>query len=570
MADPSKEPANLLLESEPIGARVLNPDGAILGNTPLTLRLNPGSYRFTFSLDEPFVPVTEEVQVIGGSSARLLARLEKRPGKARIETKPPGAEVLQGDRRLGTTPCTITVEDGKVLHVMLVLEGYGRRKVEITGESNRTQEILCALAPQPAVLDVKSTPRGADILNEKGVRIGAAPMLLTLEPGRRTLTFRGGDDFENTVEEVELGPGERKTLTVDLVRRMAEVEITSVPRGALVLQEGRKLGATPCTVELRAGEETKVQLTLEGYKDHAMTIQATGGKKVWADARMELAEVEGLTLVETNSQGFQEFRNEKDGSTLIFVPDGAYNRGSNDGDADEGPQRLIEMPGFYIGKYPVTNAQWDLFAKETGRRNLPRPAGFEGPDQPMVLITWEDAREYCAWAGLMLPTEAQWEKAARGADGRRYPWGDRHPKHLLDRIAPLLGRTPRPPLANFASEGTVPVGSYPEGASPFGLMDVAGNVYEWTADWYDPDYYRDSPTESPPGPSDGRERVVRGGSFSSPLPSWQEVFASLKEGALGWDAFLLPVPQLRVTTRMAFDPTYRNTNLGFRVARPHP
>lgn len=193
------------------------------------------------------------------------------------------------------------------------------------------------------------------------------------------------------------------------------------------------------------------------------------------------------------------------GITMVYIPEGEITIGSpvREGDADEHPSHRVYLAGFWIGKTEVTFRQFDLFCADTGREKA-ADEGWGREDRPVIYVSWNDAMEYCAWlekrTGLRfrLPSEAEWEKAARD----RYPWG---------------GTPPTPDLANFNKEHmmTRPVGSYPKGASPYGILDLAGNVWEWTIDWYDPDFYQDSPRENPQGPEEGSERVVRGGSWAN-------------------------------------------------------
>ena len=210
-------------------------------------------------------------------------------------------------------------------------------------------------------------------------------------------------------------------------------------------------------------------------------------------------------------------------ASMVLVPAGEFLMGSDDGDQDERPQRHVYLDAFEIDRYEVTNVQYRRFLLFTGHQPphqwperyvafLPgRDPDWHGTDYPVgeatypvVAVNWEDAFAYCAWAGKRLPTEAEWERAARGMDGRTYPWGDSWD----------------PSRANVDKTGvgyTQPVGSYPAGASPYGALDMAGNAWEWVADLYDRQYYTYASSCNPPGPESGTgERILRGGAWDSP------------------------------------------------------
>lgn len=167
---------------------------------------------------------------------------------------------------------------------------------------------------------------------------------------------------------------------------------------------------------------------------------------------------------------------------MLRIPAGAFRMGSDDRLADEGPQHTVQLGEYLIDQYEVTNLQYQAFIEATGRR---APDHFENrtyppgkADHPVTFVTWFDARDYCAWAGKRLPTEQEWEKAARGADARIFPWGD----EFDIRAANTPVR-----WARLGREGdTTPVGAFPAGVSPYGLYDLSGNVWEWTASWYLP------------------------------------------------------------------------------------
>ncbi|MDP2806862.1 MAG: formylglycine-generating enzyme family protein, partial [bacterium] len=205
----------------------------------------------------------------------------------------------------------------------------------------------------------------------------------------------------------------------------------------------------------------------------------------------------------------REVTNPTDGSVLIEIPAGSFSMGSSDGGSDEKPVHTISLDKYYIGKYEVTVGQFKKFCQATGKSMPEQPTWNNRDDHPVVNVTWNDAKAYCDWAGLRLPTEAEWEKAARGTDGRSYPWGNGWDGNKCNH-----GKDSSPYTdASDGYENTSPVGNLSSGVSPYGAYDMAGNVWEWCNDWYDGSYYGSSPSSNPTGPSSGTFRVLRGGSW---------------------------------------------------------
>ncbi|MEE3257716.1 MAG: formylglycine-generating enzyme family protein [Candidatus Latescibacterota bacterium] len=260
--------------------------------------------------------------------------------------------------------------------------------------------------------------------------------------------------------------------------------------------------------------------------------------------RRFLAGLYSLLLAAQAAPGFAD-------AAVVLVPAGPFTMGIDHPRAtDERPSHQVFLSAFSIDRHEVSNARFAAFVAATGYRTAAEnaaateredginwrqphgPGSPAAPDHPVVYVSWRDADAYCSWRGGRLPTEAEWEKSARGGDGRLWPWG-------ADFAA---GR------ANFwgaedGYAGLAPVGSFPSGQSPYGALDLAGNVWEWCADWYGADYYATAPAKDPQGPAAGRFKVLRGGSWINPGPA------------------------LRSINRFEVLPVERSPYIGFRCAR---
>jgi serine/threonine-protein kinase len=226
----------------------------------------------------------------------------------------------------------------------------------------------------------------------------------------------------------------------------------------------------------------------------------------------------------------------------VYVPEGEFLMGSDDQFDAEKPQHTVYLDAYWLDQTEVTTAMFAAFVQATGYETdaekegsswvynpdgqewesvsgadwqHPRGPGSPAEDtHPVVHVSWNDAEAYCAWAGRRLATEAEWEKGARGPDGRLYPWGDDAPAGNLLNFADVnLNIDWADTSIDDGYAFTAPVGSYPAGASPYGALDMAGNVWEWVADWYSDTYYATSPADNPTGPASGDSRAQRGGSW---------------------------------------------------------
>ncbi len=236
--------------------------------------------------------------------------------------------------------------------------------------------------------------------------------------------------------------------------------------------------------------------------------------------------------------------NRKDEAVMVWVPAGKFLMGTSSKEFErlckevaagtefwqaETPQHLVELGGYWIYKYEVTVAQYRKFCTATKHAMPIKPTWGWQDDYPIVNVSWEDAAAYAKWAGVQLPTEAQWEKAARGDDGRIYTWGSIWDGSKCNNVEGGPGQV-------------MAVGSFTTGASPYGAEDMCGNVWEWCSDWFDKTYYHSTPAHEPAGPKTGTIHSLRGGAWTS-----------TSYGA-------------RIASRVGFDPELDYLNYGFRCA----
>jgi formylglycine-generating enzyme required for sulfatase activity len=230
------------------------------------------------------------------------------------------------------------------------------------------------------------------------------------------------------------------------------------------------------------------------------------------------------------------------------VPEGAFIMGSDEL-PDECPARPVSLARFSIDQDEVSQSRWDACVSDGACEAAPScesDADWENAEAlPVRCVDWEQADAFCTWAGGHLPTEAQWEKAARGTEGARFPWGFR---------PPACSDANYRYVAWYCQAGVIEVASYPESVSAYGLNDVAGNAWEWTADWYDAGYYRDAPDTDPGGPTESCRRHADGPA----LDCTQKV---MRGGA--WNTLEGPI---RTAARSAAPPEVSDVNIGFRCA----
>jgi len=361
-------------------------------------------------------------------------------------------------------------------------------KVTAKGYTGQEQVISIPIEGQPTTGGVvlESEPSGAKVLLS-GKAVGTTPLeLKELAPGEYlfdlvTATHRGQ-------AKVSVQAGQVQRVKVQLSKLRASLRVVSRPAGAKVFLGEEFRGYTPLELE---------DLPVGSFRLRLSLVDSAGRRSALRQVVLQPGRNEVVV---------EDFALEAPPEGMVYVPAGKFLMGDGKGKKDERPVHEVYLSGYFIDRTEVTNRAYLAFCEATGRK----PPAYAGDRrvnqavQPVVGVSWYDAEAYCKWLGKRLPTEAEWEKAARGEELRRYPWGE--------EFAPGLANA----ILGDGFRFSAPVGSFPGGASPYGVLDMAGNVYEWCADWYGPKYYAKSPKENPRGPRKGKFKVLRGGSWEHP------------------------------------------------------
>ncbi len=529
---------SLRITSEPAGATVYVGGDKIDGVTPLTVKgLRPGQYTIFITRDG-YGDVTQASIVKSNEEVVNTVTLTLLQGAIKVSSTPPGATItLDGEMHGVTTAAGLNIPGLSLgMHkVRISLADYREETRDVMVVNGVNKAINIPLTGLPGKVTISTTPKRARVQLDGVDRGNSLITINDIAPGphKVRVSLIG---YASAAKEFVLSPNGTQMMTFDLTPlEKAQINVTSTPTGASIyINDKLQVEKTPAVFTLdEIGEElqdVKVEVRIKEYQPAIETIKIKAG-----DEKRNISFIlkKGPAPTKTNP---------KDGAEMILIPAGDFLMGSTDADklADdrEKPQHKVYLDAYYMYKTEVTVAQYRKFCTATDRKMPNAPDWGWQDTHPIVNVTWNDAKAYADWAGAILPTEAQWEKAARGGDGRIYPWGNTwDATKCANRENSGNGNTTR---------GTHPVGSFPTGASPYGVMDMAGNAWEWCADWYGAGYYKNSPLKNPIGPATGECRVMRGG-------SWFNSYGICR-GALRTDG----------------DPGDNDDGFGFRCASPGP
>ena len=531
-------PAGLFITTIPPGASVY------LGNTKMGStdpafqkdNLQPGQTMQVTLKKENYHDLAFNADLKPGIAKYENLKLKPAFGTLKIDSKPQGATVLIAGSEVGKTPyANAQMPSGQQL-IAVRLELYESVEELVEVKDELITEKNYPLQGAFGILAVNSDPAGASILIG-GKDSGATPLELKLAPGKYPVKINKEGYFAKDFN-VTVAKGQKASITAaqaKLLMMICTLNIFVEPPepGAKVYLDGVEKGTAPLTLEnMPAGKRAIMVKGTKGEKSETIDCKSDENKTVKLDISQPSSPSVGRSyphstpsvpagpwvpgtyqIQETHPLGTK-------GGAMVFVPAGKFWMGcnarvDNECNPNDSYYHKVYLDAYYVDKYEVTQGDYDQCLQAGKCTENNKHYGFTGPQQPVVGVDWNDAKSYCEWAGKRLPTEAEWEKAARGTDGRKYPWGNQFDGTKLNFCDKNCEKYWANKSVDDGYEKTAPVGSYPAGASPYGALDLAGNVSEWVADWYEHYYYSNSPDRNPNGPASGTVHVIRGGSWAN-------------------------------------------------------
>jgi len=561
-----KDVGTLVITSEPEMATV-TVDGIDRGKTPLTIdRIVAGNKTIRLKMDG-FFPVSRIERILPDKETKIHIILEHQTGSINVTAQTfsdayPARFYLDG-KLMGRPP--LTVQDVTAGTHTYSLEADKHEKVsgEATVTLDEEVKIDESLKPLPGTVTFRSTPPGAVIWVNGRRSKQKTDVRVKIPAGKHTITLKL-DSYVDVTKEVEVFPDSILEEQFRLIKNMGKINVVSIPEGATIWVDGKNTGKkTDDLVEVVAGDH-EVSLKLEGYRDANKKINLVPESFLEVEARLEKRA--NVPPPEPT------FVDPITGMEFVYVPGGKFMMGDifGDGDEDERPVHEVALDGFYIGKYPVTQGQWEkvigemtISEDDSISKHLEEMLNeLNGKDKieynltPVINVSWEDAQRFLKKLNTMskrkyefrLPTEAEWEYAARSGGRReRYAGGNDIEKVAWSCIQSMelssFGHESLGPLPVFYGGQAQPVGTkHPNG---LGIFDMSGNVKEWCQDWYCA--YSSETQNNPKGPSSGSERILRGG-------SWRCFFGDNKR-------------LCRTVCRLLAGPQRKQDDIGFRVAK---
>ena len=497
--------------------------------------LNPGQATVIITnpySNRPETVTNKDTFLAAGKLNILIVKQIVPRGKLFISSVPPGASVFIDGKQLMDDEKrkipTLTPDKGELkLYGIAIGPHTIMLRKEQFGDYNDTKRLIegtntlnVKLPAKPGTLVIMAEPIGA-IVQLDNSPITASPTtdttgrsvwtLPNIEAGVKHVVRVSLPGYETQQQdEIIIEPARLTPLTLLFkLQRLATIEVTTVPTGADVIVKGVSRGPSPKTVtfekvEAQPGAETptvQVLVMLSGYRVEEREVPLKMGESMAIN----------FPLLEEKVHPGDETTNRQDGAAMVWVPSGKMEMGSNSDSVigkvitSAKPVHTVYVSGCWMYKYEVTVKEYQRFCTETHHNMPTMPDWGWKDDHPVVNVCWQDAADYAKWAGGRLPTEAEWEYAARGGKDAAYPWGNEWNGMLCHNAQ------------QGATRLTAPVQQYSDDISPFRVCDMAGNVAEWCADWYAPEYYVQSPLFNPLNKQPGKKQlhVIRGGAWDT-------------------------------------------------------